>query len=123
MKIAKSNFKIIGVFVIALMIMPLEANSIRIFSLSADDWARPRDGSTIPQFASVRSAVNYWESISNAALVIRYPGEDSGELWANELRDWLVSLGVPSDYISLTPGSQQADEIKLYIGTRDELDL
>ena len=51
-----------------------------------------------------------------------HPGEDSGELWAAELRDWLISLGVPSDYIRLIPGTQEADEITLVVGNRDELE-
>jgi hypothetical protein len=89
------------------------ANTIRIFTLSADEWARPRSGDVIPELAAVRAAVSYWD---------RHPGEDSGELWAAELRDWLISLGVPSDYIRLTPGTQAADEIKLVVGNRDELE-
>lgn len=98
------------------------ANSIRIFTLSADEWARPRTGAVIPQLTAVRSAVRYWGNGSDRAMIIRYPGEDTGELWAAELRDWLISLGVPSDYILLLSGSQAADEIKLEVGNRDELE-
>jgi hypothetical protein len=98
------------------------ANSIRIFTLSADEWARPRSGSVIPQLAAVRSAVSYWGKGGDKAMIIRYPGEDTGELWAAELRDWLISLGVPSDYILLSSGTQAADEIKLEVGNRDELE-
>jgi hypothetical protein len=54
-------------------------------------------------------------------MLIRYPGEDSGEIWASELRDWFISLGVPSDYILLVPGSQDADELTLIVGNREEL--
>jgi hypothetical protein len=98
------------------------ANSIRIFTLSADEWARPRTGIVIPQLAAVRSAVSYWGKGGDRAMIIRYPGEDTGELWAAELRDWLISLGVPSDYILLSSGTQAADEIKLEVGNRDELE-
>jgi hypothetical protein len=98
------------------------ANSIRIFTLSADEWARPRAGTVIPQLAAVRSAVSYWDKGGDKAIIIRYPGEDTGELWAAELRDWLISLGVPSDYILLSSGTQAADEIKLEVGNRDELE-
>ena len=98
------------------------ANSIRIFTLSADEWARPRTGAVIPQLTAIRSAVRYWGKGSDRAMIIRYPGEDTGELWAAELRDWLISLGVPSDYILLLSGSQAADEIKLEVGNRDELE-
>ena len=99
------------------------ANTVRIFTLSADEWARPRSGDVIPEMASVRAAVSYWGRGTDALLVIRHPGEDSGELWAAELRDWLISLGVPSDYIHLLPGTQEADEIKIVVGSREELEL
>ncbi len=98
------------------------ANTARIFNLSADEWARPRSGETIPQFGPVRAAVAYWGRGSDAIVVIRHPGEDSGELWAAELRDWLISLGVPSDYIRLRAGTQAADEISLVVGSREELE-
>lgn len=99
------------------------ANTLRIFTLSADEWARPRSGDVIPEMASVRAAVSYWGRGVDALLVIRHPGEDSGELWAAELRDWLISLGVPSDYIHLLPGTQEADEITIVVGSRGELEL
>ena len=98
------------------------ANTTRIFTLSADEWARPRSGDIIPEMAPVRSAVGYWGRGVDALIIIRHPGEDSGELWAAELRDWLISLGVPSDYIRLVPGTQAADEINIVVGNRDELE-
>ncbi|MCP4876933.1 MAG: hypothetical protein GY896_15860 [Gammaproteobacteria bacterium] len=97
------------------------ANSVRIFTLSADQWARPRIGAVIPEMAAVRSAVSYWGK-GTRLMIVRYPGEDSGELWAAELRDWLISLGVPSDYIRLLAGSQAADEINIVVGNRDEME-
>ncbi len=98
------------------------ASSARIFVLSAEEWAKPRNGEVIVEFNAVRAAVNYWDKSENALIVVRHPGEDSGELWAAELRDWLISLGVPSDYIRLVPGTQAADEIRLVVGARDELE-
>lgn len=98
------------------------ANTVRIFTLSADEWARPRSGDIIPELSAVRSAVSYWGRGVDALMIIRHPGEDSGELWAAELRDWLISLGVPSDYIRLVPGTQAADEINIVVGSRDELE-
>jgi hypothetical protein len=98
------------------------ANSVRIFTLSADEWARPRSGAVIPELAAIRSAVSYWGKGGDKVMAIHYPGEDSGELWAAELRDWLISLGLPSDYIRLLSGNQAADEIKIIVGNRDEME-
>ena len=106
-----------------LLMMPAlsQANSVRIYSLSADAWARPRAGEVLPNMEPVRLAVAYWETGDNAAILLSYPGEDSGELWAAELKDWLISLGVPSDYILLSPGLQAEDEIQIMVGSRQEL--
>jgi hypothetical protein len=112
-----------SIFLLVLLLMPLSssANTLRIFTLSADEWAQPRSGVAITQFNAVRSAINYWEQGIDSAILIRYPGEDSGEIWATELRDWIISLGIPSDYLQLMPGSHAADKIKLIVGQRDEL--
>lgn len=100
----------------------VSANTSRIFVLGADEWAQPRNGEVIVEFEAVRGAVNYWGKAGDALILLRYPGEDTGELWAAELRDWLISLGVPSDRIRLVPGTQAADEIRLVVGDRDELE-
>ena len=42
---------------------------------------------------------------------IRYPGGESGMLWAEELRDWLVSLGIPLNRIQTLSGSAVADRL------------
>ena len=109
---------------LGLLLVALSANvsAARIFVVGADDWARPRSGDVIAEFEALRAAVDYWDKLDNALIVVRYPGEDSGELWAAELRDWLISLGVPSDYIRLVAGTQAADEIRLLVGNRDELE-
>ncbi len=106
-----------------LLVMPLQIFAApRIFSLSADDWARPRSGAIIPQLEAVKLAVDYRDAAANRSMKLLYPGEDSGEIWAAELRDWLISLGIPSDYIELSPGLQAQDEIRILVGTREELE-
>ena len=97
------------------------ANTPRIFTLSAYEWAQPRSGEAITKFSEVRSAISYWEKDIDRVILILYPGEDVGEIWATELRDWIISLGIPSDYLLLVAGSQSADEIKLIVGQHDEL--
>lgn len=114
--------KLIAVSLLLLLNTPLQANSLRIFSLSADEWSRPRNGAVIAEFDSIRAAVSYWEKAADNGILIRYPGEDSGEIWATELRDWLVSLGISADYIELVSGSQSADEIRLIVGKRSDFE-
>ena len=112
---------IMGLLLLSFYILPAQANTVRLFTLSADEWAQPRSGAVVSEFAAVRAAVNYWLQVDDAVIVIRYPGEDSGELWASELRDWLVTLGISGSNISLVAGAGEADQITLAVGTQNEL--
>jgi len=111
-----------GALFLLLWSLSAVADVARIYVLSAEEWARPRSGEVIAGFDALRAAVGYWDKLDDGLIVVRYPGEDSGELWAAELRDWLISLGVPSDYIRLVAGTQAADEIRLLVGNRNELE-
>jgi hypothetical protein len=111
------------ILILTLASFPLQASSVRIFSLSADNWARPRSGEVLPQMEPLRLAVSYWASLDDAGLMLSYPGEDSGELWAAELKDWLISLGIPSDYIYLSPGLKSNGELRILVGHTQELEL
>lgn len=125
MKISKNYRRLIASALVAVLSAAsgvAVANSARIFTLSADAWARPRSGEMVPELGPVRAAVSYWDRVADGIVIIRHPGEDSGELWGAELRDWLISLGVPSDYIRLVSGTQSADEINIVVGIRDELE-
>jgi hypothetical protein len=99
------------------------ADSVRIFALSADTWAQPRAGQTLPRMEPVRAAVEYWGQLDQGVIKLSYPGEDSGELWASELHDWLVSLGVPSALIELAPGLQTTAELRILVGYPEDVDL
>ena len=83
------------------------------WSLSADDWARPRDGQSVAQMPPLAEVVSAWSKQSGQRLLIRYPGGEDGLLWAYELRSWLVALGVPLADQELVAGSHQADRIEL----------
>ncbi|MBL7005049.1 MAG: hypothetical protein ISR69_13610 [Gammaproteobacteria bacterium] len=109
------------IIVTYLLGMVAYAQSARIFILSADEWAQPRTGEVMASFNSVRNAVDYWQKTYNSSLLIRYPGEDMGELWASELKDWLIALGVPNDYIILRSGLESLDQVQIVVGTKDDL--
>jgi len=98
-----------------------QTQAVRVFTLSADDWAQPRSGQVVASFVSVKNAVDYWQKTLGSVLLIRYPGEDSGELWASELKDWMVSLGVPNDSILLASGLDHLDEVEIIVATEEML--
>jgi len=69
-------------------------------------WDRPRDAAYVASLAPVRAAVRAWEAAGpRASLLLRYPGGEAGLLWASELRDWLVALGVEPEAVVLVPGA------------------
>jgi hypothetical protein len=85
----------------------------RSWSLSADSWARPRDGQSVASMAPLPAAIAGWSADTSQRLVIHYPGGEDGQLWAFELRSWLVALGVPVEKLEVVAGSQQADRIEI----------
>ncbi|HEV2320806.1 MAG TPA: hypothetical protein VGT42_00470 [Gammaproteobacteria bacterium] len=86
------------------------------FSIGADQWAQPRSGSELLQLAPFSAAVQDWMRNPGARIVIVHAGSDQGSLWASELSDWLVALGVPSDHIDKrVSGDQGENSITLLV--------
>ena len=117
MKMISKTLHNFAVFMsIYLLSATLNAAELRQFVLSADDWARPRGGETIVEFQTLRDMIAIWSTmVDGSKIEIRHPGGDEGSLWARELSDWLVALGVPSNSIQLTPGYPRADQISLIL--------
>lgn len=102
------------------------AESVRI--ITADDWARPRSGASLVQMPALKLAVrDYLDARAGDAragsqgegrgqrIRIRHPRGEDGVLWAEELRGWLVSLGIPSDDIVVSPESTRIDALELAV--------
>ena len=83
------------------------------WELSAEQWARPRDGISVTRMVPLPDVVAGWSRKPDQRLVIRYPGGEDGLLWAHELRSWLVAMGIPLQDQELVAGSHQADRIEL----------
>lgn len=83
--------------------------------VTADEWAQPRSGETLLRHPALLEAVQRLRADDSALLEIRYPGGDSGSLWARELQAWLVALGIESSRIRLVPGSDATDQLQLRI--------
>ena len=90
----------------ALAGLPAAAAAADSWTLAESAWARPRDGRAIVSMAPLPQVVRAWSRRGNADLVVRYAGGESGELWAAELGDWLVALGVRGSAIRTVPGGE-----------------
>ncbi len=83
--------------------------------LHAETWDIARHGEALLKVPELMNIVNDWQQNSQQKIELRYPGGEEGELWVEELKDWLVSLGVPSASIELSPGSDAQDIINMVL--------
>lgn len=83
--------------------------------ITATEWAQPRSGATLLRQPVLAEVVRQLQERPSAVLEIRYPGGDSGSLWARELQAWLVALGIESARIRAMPGSEAADLLQLRV--------
>ena len=104
--------KALGFLSLLIFSLTIQAES-RQWVLSADEWARPRDGQSVARMTPLPELITSWSSEKGQRLLIRYPGGEEGLLWAHELRSWLVALGVPMEDQELVAGSHQSDRIEL----------
>lgn len=86
-----------------------------VWKLHAEQWELARSGDTILSLPVLNQVVRAWLAEKQKMIEIRYPGGEDGELWVQQLTDWLVSLGIPSKYLVTTPGSGADDVIKFNI--------
>jgi len=100
------------------------AESVQV--ITAEDWARPRSGESLVRMPALKRTVrDYLNQKGNRKgsqndqrgqrIFIRHPRGEEGVLWAEELRGWLVALGIPSADIALDPESSRIDAIELAV--------
>ncbi len=80
--------------------------------LHAEQWELARSGESILSLPILNEVMNAWLQDKVKKIEIRYPGGEEGEFWVQQLSDWLVSLGLPSERMVLTPGSGADDVIR-----------
>lgn len=67
--------------------------------IGADIWARPRSGADLASLPELRALIEVFERQPDGQVVVRHgTGEEAG-LWAEEMRSWLVALGIPSSRV------------------------
>ena len=95
--------RLLAVLLLGTLPMTVAAES---WTLGASAWARPRDARAVLSMPPLPEVVRAWSRQPDARLVIHYPGGEAGELWAHELQDWLVALGVPAAALATMPGAE-----------------
>lgn len=85
------------------------------YTITADMWMQPRSGEVMLQMPPVHAAVRDWMTHPGSHLVILHSGNDMGSLWASEVQDWLVSLGIPSADIQKRVSGQDENSVTLSV--------
>lgn len=80
------------------------------YSITADQWAQQRSGGALLKLQALHDAVQAWLVEPQAHILIRHAASDAGNLWAGELSDWLVSLGVPAHHIEKRASADQPED-------------
>ncbi len=86
-------------------------NGLIYYVLYAEQWEIVRSGESILSLPVLNQIINAWLGDRQKKIEIQYPGGEEGEFWVQELTDWLVSLGIPSDHMVIAPGSGADDVI------------
>lgn len=98
------------------LLMPLALSAQPpVPSLDADTWSRPRSAESLIALAPLRETVAALQASADRRLQIRHPQDEQGELWASELRDWLVALGIPSARIELRADPGVIERVDLLV--------
>ena len=117
-RIKKVPLRLLLVFMT--LMSPVLSGAADTWSISAEEWARPRSADSLLEMQAVADAVQGLNADALSTLLIRYPGGEEGALWASELRDWLISLGIPSTRIEVYPGQSNKTTITLGLRNRKE---
>ncbi len=83
------------------------------YRLSYADWIAPRSGERILTLEPVQQVVRDVLYDERKGVEISYRGGEQGLIWANELAEWLVVLGLEPQRIELAPGHENEGELRL----------
>lgn len=84
-----------------------------VYQITAEQWAMPRHGERLLQFPAIRAVLQEWDQNPDLKIEISYPGGETGELWVQEMKDWLIALGISSGNIQTLAGSSASDILEL----------
>lgn len=108
-----------SLLILLALMMSVSIAAAAEYQISADEWARPRSGEMLLQLPGLQQLFRDHRALAQPQVEIRYPGGERGSLWAAELRDWLVALGIPSYGISLVAGQATGDHVTLVLRSLD----
>lgn len=101
--------------VTAMMMASFGVCADEVTTVSAEQWASPIHGESVASMPSLAAAVDRLQATSGGVLSLYHSGGDEGVIWAQELRAWMISLGVSSRQIELLSGNPREDVIEITV--------
>ena len=80
-------------------------------TLAFSEWPEYENGANISALPQVSRTIRLFDEHDKVSIEIRYPGGDQGRKLAESLFKWLITLGIPAQYMELVPGSGSADSM------------
>jgi hypothetical protein len=87
---------------------PLSAQTL---TLTEEQWAASRQARALVKLPGFGGLMTALERQPQGALVVRYGNGEDAVLWAEELKSWLVALGVPAVRVVLERDAGQSGQI------------
>lgn len=115
LSIMKSSIRITLISMALLFATNIFAADVEL--LHANEWSVPKQATTILAMPAIQKSMRKLQNNVNSFLKLKYPGGDEGTLWVNELRSWLIALGLSSKRIEMVPGSAISTTIELEVLT------
>jgi hypothetical protein len=103
-----------------LFVLGLLPGTAESLSLVTADWPPPRRAEALAAYRPVGDFLRAFDERDTGLLRIRHAGGDAGSLFAEQLRDALVALGVPAARIQLVPAAAETDHLILEFSSNGE---
>jgi len=83
--------------------------------LDPEHWPAQPTAPALLALNPVRQVLLHFESTPTCRISIRYGAGDGGKYWARDLRNWLVSFGVPLSDITVEPAAGPLEGLQLVL--------
>ena len=88
---------------------------VKEWLLNQHQWPQYANGTNIFSLEQPKSVLSEFEESEGVRIVIQHAGGDGGKKWADTLRQWFIAYGVPSGYLSIEFGAEDANQLRILL--------